>query len=337
VSDPIDSKALDEYLKGNSEISRRYREIGSEDVPPELDRRVLDEARAAVASGRSGRSRSWLRWSAPLALAASVVLVVTVVIESGVQNDASFATQQVAADKARVEQLRQLEESKLQEQVAQQQPQQERQVRFTPEPPATVAPQAPAAPPPAAAASAALAKTETARLNSVAAPEEVRVDAKPLHDQPGSDVPLPIAAVDSSASQSPAPQIAAEQPEPTLAGAVAPVSARKEAAPAPAETDSADDLSSVTITGNVRARRAGRTAGPRATMSGSAHSSETRPAADEDAERADLRADPQKWLEEIRELRRTGKTEEADRAWEQFHKAYPNFPVADDDLARKPH
>ena len=109
MSDPIDIKALDEYLKGGSDIARRYREIGSEDVPPELDHRVLDEARAAVASGSGGRSRSWLRWSAPLALAASVVLVVTVVVESGVQNDASFATQQVAADKARVVQQRQLE------------------------------------------------------------------------------------------------------------------------------------------------------------------------------------------------------------------------------------
>ena len=82
VSDPIDIKALDEYLKGGSDISQRYRELGREDVPPELDRRVLDEARAAVAGGGAARSRSWLRWSAPVALAASVVLVVAVVIES---------------------------------------------------------------------------------------------------------------------------------------------------------------------------------------------------------------------------------------------------------------
>jgi hypothetical protein len=332
VSDPIDIKALDEYLKGGSDISRRYREMSGEDVPPpELDRRVLDEARAAVASGGGGRSRSWLRWSAPLALAASVVLVVTVVIESGVQNDASFATQQVAADKARVEQQRQLAESKLRDEVAQQQPQQERQVRFTPEPPAAMAPQAPAVPPPAAAAAAALAKTESERANS-AASEEVRVHAKALlRDQ--SERATPVTVVNSETIDSPAPQMAAEQP--SFAGSVAPVSAHKEAAPAPAEADAAEDLSSVTITGNIRARRTGRTAGPRATMPGSALSSETRPAADEDAERADLRSDPQKWLEQIRELRRAGKAEEADRAWEQFHKAFPNFPVADDDLARK--
>jgi hypothetical protein len=301
VSDPIDIKALDEYLKGGSDVSRRYRELGAEDVPPELNGRVLDEARAAVANGGGGRSRSWLRWSAPLALAASVVLVVTVLIESGVQNDASFATQQVAADKARVEQQRPAEESKLQEQVAPQ-PQQESQ--FAPEPAAVVAPQAPVAPAPVAAPPVALPKVEQARLNKVATPEEVRVDAKALRDQ----------AVATST--------------------VTVVNSETVDSPAPAEADSAEDLSSVSTTG-TRARRAGRTAGPRGTISGSVLSSETRPTADEDAERSDQRSDPQKWLEEIRELRRAGKAEEADRAWQEFHKAFPNFPVADDDLARK--
>ena len=322
MSDPIDIKALDEYLKGGSDISRTLRELGSEDVPPELDRRVLDEARAAVASGSGGRSRSWLRWSAPLALAASVVLVVTVVIESGVQNDASFATPQVAADKARVEQQGQVDESKLQE-VAQQL-QRERQLQFAPEP------QSPSTLVPAAAPPAALTKTEPARANS-AAPEEVRVDAKALRDQP--QAPLPVTAANSEMVNSPAPPIAAEQPG--FAGSVAPVSARKEAEPATPEADSADDdLNPVSVSG-ARARRAGRTARPRGTISGSALSSETRPAADEDAQRTDQRSDPQKWLESIRELRRAGKAEEADRAWQEFHQAFPDFPVADDDLARK--
>jgi hypothetical protein len=312
VSDPIDIKALDEYLKGGSDISQRYRDLGSADVPPELDRRVLDEARAAVASGGGGRSRSWLRWSAPLALAASVVLVVTVVIESGVQNDASFAPSPYRLSPAPVEPQTQVQERKLQEQVEEQiaqQPVQEETRQFAPEPPAVMAPQAPSTPLPAAAPPAALAKAEAERSNSVA-PEEVTADAKALRSN------------------------ASEVPSPSRAGSVAPVSARKEAAPATAEADSADDLGSVSVFG-TRTRRAGRTAGPRGPISGSALSSETRPAADEDAERADLRSDPQKWLESIRELRRAGKAEEADRAWQDFDKAFPNFPVADGDLARK--
>jgi hypothetical protein len=309
VSEPIDIKALDEYLKGGSDISQRYRELGREDVPPELDRRVLDEARAAVAKG-GGRSRSWLRWGAPVALAASVLLAVTIVIESGPQNDTSYLTQPVAADKVRPDQeqlarerqlverklLEQAEQAKLEDQVA----------------PAS----APAAPPPAA-----LAKRESERSNA-AAPEEVRADAQTLS---GLTATSPVESV---AANSPAPQVASEQP--AFAGAVATVPARKEVAPAEADYSS-DDLSSVSVTGTRARRPAGRTAGPRGTISGSALSSESRPAADEDVDHSD----PAKWLAEIRELRRAGKVDEADRAWLQFREAFPKFPVADDDIARK--
>jgi hypothetical protein len=325
VSDPIDIKALDEYLKGGSDISQRYRELGREDVPPELDRRVLDEARAAVAGGGGGRSRSWLRWGAPVALAASVVLAVTVVIESGPQNDSSLLQKPATVDKAQLESQRQVEEYKLQDQVAQQ-PQQQPPA-FAPEPPAVMVRQAAPASAPASPPPAALAKAEE-RLNTVAPPEEVRVDAKALREQSSATSPV---AVESVVANSPAPQLAAEQP--SFAGSVSAVAARKEVerAAAEAEADSSDDdLSSVSITG-TRARRAGRGVGPRDTISGSRSSSEARPAADEDPERSD----PQKWLEEIRELRRAGKMVEADRAWEQFRTAFPKFPVADDDLARK--
>ena len=85
------------------------------------------------------------------------------------------------------------------------------------------------------------------------------------------------------------------------------------------------------MTGNRQRRSAGRTAGPRNTISGSAFSTETRPTADADAEQTD----PAKWLEDIRELRRDGKTAEADVAWERFRAAFPDFPVDTDDLARK--
>jgi hypothetical protein len=113
------------------------------------------------------------------------------------------------------------------------------------------------------------------------------------------------------------------------------VSARKEVerrTAAPEADSSSDDLSEVVITG-TRARRAGRTAGPRNTISGSALHGATRPAADTDAEAE--QADPEKWLDEIRDLRRAGKVVEADLAWERFRATYPDFHVADDDIARK--
>ena len=309
MSEPIDIKALDEYLKGNSDISQRYREIGRADGPsPELDRRVLDEARAAVAGGSGNRSRSWLRWGAPLALAASVVLAVTVVIESGVQDDASFANKPVAADKATVEPQRQLEEYKLQEQTVAQPSQEPHESQFAAEPPVAVAPQAAPAPIPASPPPAALAKSEAERSENVT--QETTVDAKVLRDQSLATSPVEVAA-EAAPVDSP--------------------SVRQDAGQAQPEADSSDDELTSASGGNFRARRAGRTAGPRSTVSGSALSSERRPVADDDMQRSD----PQKWLEAIRELRRTGKAEEADRAWLQFREAYPKFPVADDDLARR--
>ena len=327
MSDPIDIKALDEYLKGGSDISQRYRELGREDVPPELDRRVLDEARAAVASGGGARSRSWLRWSAPVALAASVVLVVAVVIESGVQDDTSFASK--AVDEVRqVPDQRQAEEHKLLEKSAQSL-EQESPTQFAPEPAAIVTRAAPAAAP-ASPPAAGLAKAEAERSKS-GAPEQVRVDAQAMRDRAQDSVSVPV---ELSARDSRDAQFAAEQPVPSLAGSAATVAARKEvgrAAPA-TEADSADDSVSEIVTGN-RVRRAapGRTAGPRNTISGSALSTETRPAADTDAEQSD----PDQWLEEIRNLRRAGKSVEADREWQEFRKSFPDFRVADDDIARQ--
>jgi hypothetical protein len=101
------------------------------------------------------------------------------------------------------------------------------------------------------------------------------------------------------------------------------------AQPAP-EADSSREVEEVVLTGARRARSVGRNAGPRNTISTSAFRSD-RPTADEQADRSD----PAAWLEEIRDLRRTGKTADADREWDRFRAAFPDFHVADDDLARK--
>ncbi len=277
MSDPIDIKALDEYLKRGSDISQRYRELGGVDVPPELDRRVLAEARAAVAGGGAARSRSWLRWSAPVALAASVVLVVAVVIESPVQ-DETIAIQ--PASEA-VRESDHAEEYELLEESA--------QARKSEPELQVLVPEQPAAPPPASAP-----KAELKRADKAPVVEQVAVNAAAPDEQ--SFATAPVAVEDSSATAS----ISAEVQE-------------------------------VAVTGARQRRSAGRTAGPRNTISGSAFRSETRPTADADAEQSD----PAKWLEEIRELRRVGRTAEADQAWERFREAFPNFPVAEDDVARK--
>ena len=295
MSDPIDIKALDEYLKGGSDISQRYRELGREDVPPELDRRVLAEARAAVAGGGAARSRSWLRWSAPLAVAASVVLVVAVVIESPVQ-DATLAIQ--PASEVSYE-ANHTEEYKLREEM---------QI-LVPEQPSAPAP---AAAPPAAPPRASLLKAERKRADNAPVVEEVVATAQ-AREQSFADVPISISVVTDESTS-------ARNEADRTAGVAADSSAK---------ADDSSAIQEAVVTGTRQRRSAGRTAGPRNTISGSAF--ETRPAADADAEQSD----PAKWLEEIRDLRRAGKTAEADAAWERFREAFPDFPVAQDDVALK--
>lgn len=305
MSDPIDIKALDEYLKKGSEVSQRYRELGS-DVPPELDRRVLAAARAAVANEGARRSRSWLRWSAPVALAASVVLVVTVVLEGGVQDETVAPAQAPAKvqqepgfaandDKAAYAD----EERKLADKVRQQQ---------------------------------GVVSNNGVPVYSQTVPEPAREFVPP----PEITLPEPVEASAAKAEaehvSTVAAPAAAEQPaqsDQALAGSVANVPAP--AAAQPAEADSSAELQEVAVTG-TRARRAtGRTAGPRNTISTGSLRGESRPASDEQADRSD----PQAWLEEIRELRRAGKADDADREWLRFREAFPDFAVADDDIARK--
>jgi hypothetical protein len=141
--------------------------------------------------------------------------------------------------------------------------------------------------------------------------------------------------VDSVAVDSAEALLAAERPAPAMRTQT--TSVRNEADRTAGLEDSSAKASASTVlqeavvTGTRQRRSAGRTAGPRNTISGSAF--ETRPAADADAEQSD----PAKWLEEIRYLRRAGKTAEADAAWERFREVFPDFPVAQDDVAlRKP-
>jgi hypothetical protein len=46
------------------------------------------------------------------------------------------------------------------------------------------------------------------------------------------------------------------------------------------------------------------------------------------------RLPPEAWLQQIRELRRAGKTLEADEQWRQFSASYPEFEVSESDPAR---
>lgn len=87
-----DEQQLDEYLKGDSSVSRQYRQLPREDVPPSLDRMVLRQAEDAV---KRPSQPAWMRWAKPLAVAASAVLVVSIVVETGLK-DETVVTPQMA-------------------------------------------------------------------------------------------------------------------------------------------------------------------------------------------------------------------------------------------------
>lgn len=82
----VDDQALAEYLNGGSSVSQRYRASVDDAVPPELDHRVSTRARHAA---KSEKSRAWLRWTAPLAAAASALVVLSIVLDQGVREQAA--------------------------------------------------------------------------------------------------------------------------------------------------------------------------------------------------------------------------------------------------------
>ena len=65
-----DDRELEQYLKGDSPLSRRYRDASAEGTPPDLDEAILAQARAEL----KRQPPSLNRILAPVALAASVVL-----------------------------------------------------------------------------------------------------------------------------------------------------------------------------------------------------------------------------------------------------------------------
>jgi hypothetical protein len=92
VSNSSDDKLLDEYLSGSTPYSSRYRRIESDDVPLELDRAVLEQASLSVAKKRS---QFWWRVGPTLAIAATAIVAVSVVMRTSVD---SLAPSKVARD-----------------------------------------------------------------------------------------------------------------------------------------------------------------------------------------------------------------------------------------------
>jgi hypothetical protein len=120
VNGPDDDKAFDEYLQRGSAVSKQYRAIEEESVPSELDANILAKAASEVNADRHKRTSVWRRWSVPVALAASTVLAISIVLESDLRHEVpavSYSTQTSAPPSSPEAQAREPDEPGLQEQA----------------------------------------------------------------------------------------------------------------------------------------------------------------------------------------------------------------------------
>lgn len=205
MSEPND-KLLDEYLRGESPVSQRYRELEAENVPPQLDAAVLAQAHAAVAQRK--RKPSWVRWGAPLALAASAVMAVAIVLEVGVQDEVRLPAprleQPVSAERA--------QEARVVEEISPDVPAEAQRVLDVPLPQAQLG-----APPPV----------------EIAEPKKAEPAAPAFVPQPTAGTPAPAQAEqDSAVAKSAADERARERASSAAPNEAEAVPARPGATPA---------------------------------------------------------------------------------------------------------
>lgn len=290
-----DEQQLDDYLRGGSAVSQQYRQLRSADVPAELDRLVLRQAQEAVKT-RPAKSRTWVRWAGPLALAASTVLVVSIVIESGVHKK-TYLTVPASAPA---------------EMAAKQE-----------------APHADEAHDKATAGSAADASVVHIL------PVEIEPAPAPFVPPPAPiDVPEPRVERELAIRQSEPPAALARDQRLNSTGiampapAPAPVPARALARARAEDTT----LQEAVVTAQKR-REQKQSAGPRNTVAAPAVA-DSASNADEQADQPRNYSDPEQWLRDIRQLRKENKHEEADREWRRFRYVFPDYEVAEADAAR---
>ncbi len=354
MSEPIDDKALDEYLSGRSQISQRYRALADdarEIVPPELDRRILAQARDAVAQAEAvpadeltrlrTKRRRLMQWGVPAALAASAVLVISIVIRSGVQHEVQAVQEPplptVAAPSASAAELaKRQSEATVQDDIVSMAPPQNAVTEFPPPaaPPAVSAKEASSArrvaPPPPAPAPLQEAPQSEQRPASA---ERAAADASPAHvSSPYSPPAAPSQEPASVAKAAPIRQ----RIEQRAAAAAPPASSRQ----APYEPAAAEARVESERENLPQAAAASAPRQPPPAVAGNASNVPESGAVaspqlpGEKPESADLHRDPQRWLEHIRELRKNGKSAEADNDWKEFRARYPDYPVTETDAAR---
>jgi hypothetical protein len=270
-----DQTSLDEHTRGDSEVSRRYRELRDEGIPAELDDAILACAREELQKTQS--ARRWRKWTPPFALAASAVLALSILFRSGAERETiSLQRAPQAGNTAGISSAQ-----KSSDQVA------SSATGSAAEPPSSRVDTA------VAAKNSPAASAEMAAAPVPSKPER-NLLAEPIHDKIQEQVspisaplPAPSAELEERRAQ---PPTHAQLPN---EGGIAAAADRNEVPSAPAAIESKK------IAGHLEQTQI--------------------------AER---------WLKKIRTLRANGRVEDADRQWRKFRKAFPDYDVAVDDVAR---
>lgn len=305
-----DDKAFDEYLGRASQVSRRYRALEADAVPAHLDAKILAQAADALAresddlSRVRNKRRRLLQWSVPAAVAASALLVVSIVIRSGTQHEITPVSVPVPVPAT--------SPPRMDSQAA------KAEVGDKQESPAVVM----IAPPRDAVTefsslgrSSATGSTARSDALDAANREQALVRGLSSMSQPEPVVPAPVAVPPPAAAASVRKEFSLAERSAQRATQSARVSEEKRAA-------RQSELEQVIVTSSR----------PTAVVQNSPMAVAMIDAAELNVVR--LHENPEDWLEHIRELRRDGENAAADREWKQFQETYPDHPVAEMDVVR---
>jgi hypothetical protein len=336
VSEPIDDQAFEEYLSRESQLSKRYRALATDEVPAQLEGAILAQAREAVAQKPASARRKppWMRWTPPLALAASMVLVISIVIESGTRHEVTTRDMAAAMPPPAPRPAAATADDSLAKQESNVLSAAPRELS------ARELERSAAAPAPEASQMQAPKQADVARRRDAVV---VELKESVISPKFTAEAPAPTSEARSAAiaPEMPPPAMKIEVPPPAPVSAVITAAhvggadLRREETVATAEND-AVSVDEIAVTSNrVQAvRGAGQGAGPRGTVT--SPSAGNREASYEALLQQYRESDPQRWLEYIRELRRENKGPQADREWRNFLKAYPDYKVDEKDVARAP-
>lgn len=285
----------------SEDVRQAYRTLPDDVAPPALDERVLEAARTAL---EKPRGAAWKRWSAPLALAASVIVVVTVVLDPGARKEATVRSM-AAPRQADAVQKRE-------------------------------------APRAAAAESDLPAVKEAAREQPAEAPPEkipnIDVTAQ-RRSEPMQDVPIAIGALHEDAAAYAPPKL---EPPPLSAPAAPPMTADDARAAAPRPLD-ANGSAPATAAEASKQSRTDENEEVRVTAAAQAPAPPT-PIADASSKRQETKGqssveefavagspasdvEMRRWLRKIQALQSEGNRRRAAREIDKFKREYPGVDV----------